>query len=46
MVAILPIIHLITGLGIFIYYVAATLVQADISFVATSTDIWDNIELL
>ena len=30
----------------YFYYVAAVLVQADISFVATSTDLWDNVELM
>ena len=45
MVAILPIIHS-SSLGISIFYVAAVLVQGDISFNATSTDIWDDIELM
>ena len=45
MVVILPIIHW-TSLGISIFYVAAVLVEGDISFDATSTDIWDDIELM
>ena len=41
-----PIIHSTRSPELSIYYVVTILVQGDISSNATSTDIWDNIELM